>query len=223
MDAEKWRRLNEQIKARQFEAGARWAISWKSASMTLKYAADRLYNHYNDGQNRISMRLLEEFEKSERKAGSRTLKLEGQELIDYRDGGLISVYFLLIGYAIENLLKGILMIKHPEYFKPDQKIVDIQSHDLVGLTKRCKIVLQQEETVLLTKLTTYVVWQGKYAIPLRSDEMFGEMKPDGTWVTRGEAFHGRKTQQEVDRLYIKLWNELERIKPAEEIWKPLSL
>ena len=26
-----------------------------------------------------------------------------------------------------------------------------------------------------------------------------------------------KSQQEVDRLYTKFWNELERIKPAEDI------
>ncbi len=206
MDAEKWDRLYEQLKARQFEAGARYPISWKSVSLTLKHAADRLYDLYHDA----TIRFLEELVKSERVEGSRIL--EGQELEDYRDGQLISVYFLLMGYAIENLLKAILMIQHPEYFKPDQKLVDIQSHDLAGLCSRCKIDVQQDETNLLKKLTTYILWQGKYPIPLELEKMWPKRQPDGTWETRGEAFHGRKTQQELDSLYTKFWNELERNK-----------
>jgi len=209
MDAEKYGHTYEHMKARGFELGARLPISWKSVSLTLKHAADRLYDLYYDATLRHVSRVLEEADKGGLIEGSRTL--EGRELEDHRDGQLISAYLLLIGYAIENLLKAILMIQHPEYFKPDSKLTDIRSHDLAGLCNRCGIAVQDQAT-LLEKLTSYIEWQGKYPIPLVSDEMWPKRQPDGTWKTGGEAFHGRKTQQEVDSLYTRIWNELERIK-----------
>jgi hypothetical protein len=218
MDPEKWRRLGQYIKARQFEAGACWPISWKPQSFTLKHAADRLYELYLDANNRYIERISEELDKNGRLIeGSRTL--EGQQLLDHWDQQLISVYFLLMGYAIENLLKAILMVQHPEYFRSDQKMVDIRSHNLVDLCRRCNLELHQEEENLLNKLTAYVEWRGKYPVPLVSDKMWGEMGPDGNWETRGEAFRGCKQQQEIDRIYIKFLNELERIKPTEVAWK----
>ena len=40
--------------------------------------------------------------------------------------------------------------------------------------------------------------------------MFPIRQDDGTWKTRGEAFHGRAQQDEIDRLYTKIWHELQR-------------
>ncbi|MBI1882070.1 MAG: hypothetical protein HYR94_28175 [Chloroflexi bacterium] len=207
MDAEKWDRINERIKARHFELGACLPVSWKSVSLDLKHAADRLYDLYHDATLRIIEQSLEEIKEGEKTEDSRAL--EGKELEDFLDSQLISKYFLLMGYAIENLLKGILMIQHPEYFKPNAKITDIRSHNLVNLCKRCKISLRQEEADLLNKLTRHIEWQGKYPIPLESDKMFPIKESNSTWEIRGEAFDGRQTQQEFDNLYAKIWNELE--------------
>jgi len=132
------------------------------------------------------------------------------------DGALISVYYMLMGYAIENLLKGILMIQHPEYFKPEAKLVDIQDHDLTRLCNKCNIVITQDEANLLNKLKNYILWQGKYPIPLKLDDMWPKRQPNGTWKTQGEAFHGRKQQQEVDSLYSKFRSELEKVSNSQE-------
>jgi len=169
MDTEKWDRIYEHMKARQFELGALLPIGWKSISLTLKHAADRLYDLDHDANIRIVGRLIEELDKGQLKEG-RTL--EGQELEDHWDIQLISVYFLLTGYAIENLLKAILIIQHPEYFKPNAKLNDIRSHNLLSLCKRCNIVIRQGEAILLKKLTSFIEWQGKYPIPLESDQMW---------------------------------------------------
>lgn len=64
----------------------------------------------------------------------------------------------------------------------------------------------------MEKLTTYVEWQGKYPIPLVSGAMWPKKQSDGTWETRGEPFRGRQTQQEVDNLFIKIWDKVESIK-----------
>jgi len=207
MDAEERDRINEHIKARQYELSAKLPISWKSKSLDLKHASDILFDHYHDATQRINNRAIKEKKHRKKLAGSRTL--EGNELKDHQDSQLIGVYFLLIGYAIENLLKGNLLVQHPEYFKPDKKMTDIRTHMLPELCKWCNISLMEEEIVLLKKLTRYVEWQGKYPIPLESDEMFPLKKGDGTWETRGETFKGRKTQQVIDDLYAKVWCELE--------------
>ncbi len=207
MDAEKWERIYEHIKARQFELGARLPISWTSVSLGLKHAADRLYDLQHDATLRRIKRAIEEHGKV--RDADRSRKLEGEELEDFLDSQMISVYYLLMGYAIENLLKAILMIQHPEYFKPDAKLADIGSHILVGLCKQCGISVQHEEVELLNKLTTYVVWQGRYPIPLQPDRMWPTRRDDGTWKTRGEAFRGRQPQEKIDNLYTKIWNELE--------------
>ena len=206
MDTEERDRINEQIKARQYELGAKLPISWKVVSDNLKHAADILFDHYHDANKRIIQRMLNK-SAHDKKQGPRTL--EGKELEDYRDSQMREVYFLLIGYAIENLLKGNQLVQHPEYFKPNKKMNDIKTHKLTELCKWCNISLIEEEIVLLNKLTRYVKWQGKYPIPLKSDEMFPMKKSDGTWETRGEIYKGRKTQQEIDNLYAKLWFELE--------------
>jgi len=206
MDSEKRDRIYEQIKARQYELGAKLPISWKGVSDNLKHAADILFDHYHDANKRIIQRMLNK-SAHDKKHGPRTL--EGKELEDHRDSQMIGVYFLLIGYAIESLLKGNLLVQHPEYFNPDEKMTAIKTHKLTELCERCNISLMEEEIVLLNKLTRYVEWQSKYPIPLESDEMFPMKKVDGTWETRGESIKGRKTQQEIDNLYAKLWFELE--------------
>jgi len=208
MDAEERDRINEQMKARQYELSAKLPISWKSKSLDLKHAADILFDHHHDATQRIIDRAIKEKKHRKKLDGSRTL--EGSELKDHQDSQLIGVYFLLIGYAIENLLKGNLLVQHPEYFKPDKKMTDIKTHKLTELCIWCNISLMEEEIVLLNKLTRYVEWQGKYPIPLELDEMFPIKKDDGTWETRGISFKGiKKLQQEIDDLYAKLWFELE--------------
>jgi hypothetical protein len=208
MEKEILDRVYEQMKAKQFELGAQTSGIWKITARNLKRAADKLYSYYHDATTRDIKRFIEEIESGQRKDGAR--KLEGDEWEDLLDGQLISIYFLLIGYAFENLFKGILMLEHPEYFRPSAKIKDIQSHNLKNLCHKCNISLQQEEAELLEMLTIYVEWQGKYPIPLESKNMWPIRQPDGSWKTRGEAFDGRKTQDKVDNLYIKILDELER-------------
>jgi hypothetical protein len=200
--------LNPIQKAKQFELSALTPGAWKSTSRNLKRAADKLYDFFHDSSVRQNNQFIEEIQSGHKVDGSRELK--GDELEDMLDGNLITIYFLLIGYAFENLLKAIIMLEHPEYFKPNDRITGIKSHDLVRLCSRCKIHLQLQEKKLLEKITIYIDWQGKYPIPLDPDKMWPIKQADGSWKTRGEAFHGRRTQEEVDRLYMRIWNELEQ-------------
>ena len=211
MDDEMWEKINLQIRSRQFELSSTMPISWKSISLTLKHAADRLFDIYHVASLRIIDQVIAEHSKAknDKKQMQGSRKLEGKELIDHQDASLISVYFLLAGYALENLIKAILLIQHPEFFKKDESLTGVQSHNLLQLCERCGLKMEEEETALLNKLSEYIIWQGKYPVPLRYDDMWPTKAPDGSWKTQGEAFKRREQQDKFDRLYQKVWNHLE--------------
>lgn len=198
--------LNERQRKKQFEFGATWPISWKFHAYKFKHAADHLYEMYYAANHRIIEKMIADIKENPTSNQSRTL--EGQELRDFYDSSLIGIYFLLMGYALENLVKAICMIVHPEYFTPN-KLTGIKTHNLRELCTRCSIDLDKDELILLDKLSEYVEWMGKYPIPLELGKMYPKQQSNGTWKHRGEAFHGREAQQEVDELYTKLLTMLE--------------
>jgi len=208
MRDELWHKAMEDARVGQFKLGATLPISWKYHSLLLRHAASRLYELQYDANLRI-IRAQLELKPGEKTDSIRTL--EGPELLDHQDAQLISVYFLLMGYAIENLLKGILILQHPEYFKPTGKMEDIKTHDLSGLCRRCGIQFEDTETLLLDTLHTHIEWMGKYPIPLDGDKMWPIKQADGTWKQVDHAFDGMETYQRIDSLYTKTWRELDRI------------
>ena len=207
-----WDAINELLKAKQFQLGATMPMAWKLAALILKHAADRLFDIQHDAALRIISPSVQEAQNASLQAQSASglKQLAGRELEDRWDSELISVYYFLMGCSTENLLKGILMSQHPEYLEAETKLTHIKSHDLVKLCSRCNIDLVEKEKELLEKLTTYVKWAGRYPVPLSNEDMFPKKKADGTWVQRGDAFRGYDTQTELDQIWIRLWEELER-------------
>jgi hypothetical protein len=75
-------------------------------------------------------------------------------------------YCLLIGYALECLLKGILVKQNPSIIHDELKLDPVlKSHDLTMLCKRADIALSPIEHNLLVNIENIVtVW--KYPVPL---------------------------------------------------------
>jgi hypothetical protein len=140
--------------------------------------------------------------------GSRSLT--ESESRDLRDSQLLSVYYMLSGYALENLLKGAIMLGHPEYFKADGKLAEIRSHNLAHLWRKAGLALVPAEEVLLDKLSRYVDWLGRYPVPLAADKILPLPRKDGTWDHQAEPFKGRQTQETINRLYTKAHDEFSR-------------
>ena len=93
----------------------------------------------------------------------------------YHDLVLFNSYMLLAGLSIENLTKGILIGRHPEAINSDKfdlkAMVSGQGgHDLVGLATQVDIPYNASERSLLTRLTKFVVWAGKYPIHTKAKE-----------------------------------------------------
>jgi hypothetical protein len=215
IEGKQWDELNEKVKPLLFKYGFLLPSSWKRKANRLKYAADRLFDLYFESVTRFLARFTKEAEEGIGPIASWHTASEEELGKEVTDISLITEYCLLMGYALENLLKGILMAEHPEYFKPDSKITDISSHNLISLCKRCSLQITADEEELLIKLTDHILWVGKYPVPLELSGMYPRRKSDGTWDGPGDIFNGQDTKKIVESLYTKFWNELSLREKAE--------
>jgi hypothetical protein len=80
----------------------------------------------------------------------------------------------LAAFAIENLLKGIMVAADPALIQPDQDAPEIllgrqlRTHDLCALARRARVDISEEEMSLLERLTEFAQWAGRYRFPLRA-------------------------------------------------------
>jgi len=73
-----------------------------------------------------------------------------------------AIYFMLWGYAFETLLKGgYIRIKGTL-----EKEATDKGHDLIGLAKLLELEVRPGDVKILELLTKYIVWAGRYPIPL---------------------------------------------------------
>jgi hypothetical protein len=97
--------------------------------------------------------------RGQRKSGSTSKRLEGQELEDFHDQRLLAEYLLLVGYGLECLLKGYLLAVIPELVIDERRIDKlVANHDLPQLCHDCAISLSADEERLLKLITRNIVW-----------------------------------------------------------------
>ncbi len=160
---EQWSKLAEDQRSIQFLAGARLPLMWQVKARQHKRSADIIYEVAREANSREMSRFVEET-RSGTATGFRTI--EGQEREDLLDQHLIFEYYLLIGYALECLLKGYLLAILPELVKRRLDSV-IVTHDLTELCRDANMVVSDEEKQLLDFLTQCIYWQSKYPVPLK--------------------------------------------------------
>jgi hypothetical protein len=78
---------------------------------------------------------------------------------------------LLAGLAIENLLKGVVVIRYPiEEAHGRRKMPWGRSgHDLCALAALAGFVVNQTDREFLHRLSQFVAWRGRYPFPTRMD------------------------------------------------------
>ncbi len=112
------------MKAKSFETFVKHRKVWLFKPQNLKRAADVIYDHYYYAGTLELNRTFEEIEKDDFK-GRCPKMMDEDEREDIYEGQPISVYFLLIRYAIENLLKGLLVSAYDEIFGPSCRPGDL--------------------------------------------------------------------------------------------------
>lgn len=114
---------------------------------------------------------------------------------------LIPMYRLLLGFAFENLLKGILVAQDVALIKDGKPNRKVFTHDIKKLIKqidKTKFNLKKEEVELLRELEEYVIWRGRYPLPIDF-----EMSQD--------PGHGNSIHRREQELWNKMFSYLEQI------------
>ncbi len=75
---------------------------------------------------------------------------------------------MLVGMALENLIKGIILQRFPETIFQGVLDKKITNHDLKTLLlKLPEIIISEKETAILDELTQSILWRGRFPLPLR--------------------------------------------------------
>jgi hypothetical protein len=95
---------------------------------------------------------------------------------------LSSVTYMLAGFAIEVLLKA-LLIRTESPLSANGRF-QLNSHHLAELAQAASFPLMEGESDLLERLEQFLTWAGRYPIPLTSGPMRPRTTPDGGFAPR---------------------------------------
>jgi hypothetical protein len=149
-------------------------------------------------------------------------------VVDVFDGGmhsLAAVQAMLVGMALECLLKGMWIKKHKAWKRtvlgltfrrkkpkvPNGKGGFVGDHELLQLADAAGVSLRQGERAVLQRLSGFIKWGGRYPIPTMADQM----KPSSTGGGPAVAANYVSVQE------LKLAEELaRRLMTDVEPWRP---
>ncbi len=87
---------------------------------------------------------------------------------DITDWRYVPIYRMLMGFSLENLLKGILIAERHEVMGKTRKL----NHGLVQYADKVKgITITCDEKTLLSALEPYIKWAGRYPMPKTPDDL----------------------------------------------------
>ncbi len=112
------------------------------------------------------------------------LATETMRRIEAQDTGpeFSGVALMLAGFAIENLMKGLLIQKQSPVNEKGR--FELDTHDLLKLAKDVGLLLTEDEHRFLEKLGEFLMWTGRYPVPLTSEPMRPRTLPSGGFAPR---------------------------------------
>lgn len=171
--------------ANQYELSAK-SSSWQNCALNLKRAAEYIFNISLKGAENEHNKFLHNSESGEfEKNQSRTI--EGEELEWCLDAELNRVYYMLIGLALENLFKGILIKTNPEFLKNKKGL----NHNLIDYAQKCQFSLNEDQRFVLEELQKDIEWRGKYPIPKSANKLKSKFTVGGATNIKDAYFPGR--------------------------------
>jgi hypothetical protein len=117
--------------------------------------------------------------------------------------GMLSVYRMLMAYALENLLKAKwvklnIRGKRGQILAVEELPKELHQHDLVKLAKNIRLNLTGEDEELLHRLTLDSTWAGRYPVPTK----FQDLRP-----RCHSSSEIRSIKRLVGRMKRQLWRE----------------
>jgi hypothetical protein len=128
---------------------------------------------------------------------------------------------LLYSYAIENVLKGLIVANDSGLIKSDKLDAALKDHDLLTLAERADFTVLSQEQQVLAALSLISVWVGRYPVALNVRNFTGtpnrnELMDYGSRHTIMRVFFDRV----VKALEAKLPKPLESLFDAVVVFRP---
>jgi hypothetical protein len=142
----------DKVHRQNYESRAFWDIHWIAKANDLLLSAKL-----------IEPEVIKLWESFHAHTADKTKRI----LADHYQG----TYFMLLAYAVENLLKGAIIRErsweYKEHFRRTLKFPkELQSHNLIRLARKAGLEFSFEQEDLLRRLTRSATWYGRYPVPL---------------------------------------------------------
>jgi hypothetical protein len=85
---------------------------------------------------------------------------------------------VLYAYAIENVLKGLIVSNEPALMNGNNLSKALRSHDLIALANAANFQIHVQEKTVLEALSQLSVWAGRYPVALHQHEYIAAPNPD---------------------------------------------
>jgi hypothetical protein len=179
-----------------------WWRSWLSNALALRKAAHVLWNLYQTELDRF------------RKRCDPTIPQEF-------DLGHEGIAMMLMGMALENLLKAKLLIRDPSLVGKRSISRKLKTHNLTKLFAETGYVLKDaQEIQYVEDLSRFVEWQGRYPGPVDAKDIGPLFHLEGNWQSFTDLFERsfpRLTPEQIaesDEAFSQrlnqFWDEIEQ-------------
>jgi hypothetical protein len=111
-----------------------------------------------------------------------------------------SIAMMLFGFCIENLVKSILASKN-RMLDEKGKFKE-RTHDLLKLFEKAEVKLDNDENYLVERLEQFIIWAGRYPIPLKAENKRPRTLSGGGFAPL--HISGGNDKRIIDRLIDKL-------------------
>ncbi len=84
----------------------------------------------------------------------------------------------MYAYAIENVLKGLIVSKRPNLVQERELSGELATHNLTNLAEKAKLTIHAEERPVLEALSKLSAWAGRYPVALTQREFVATPNAD---------------------------------------------
>jgi hypothetical protein len=165
----------QEFSKRQFEAAQR-PVAWLLSAERLRSAADAILEHELPAE-------IPYFQ-------AHKIAEEEAVAIAYSDGNDVGVSEikaippnyppaqLMYAYAIENVLKGLVVSKRPDLIQEHELHGELATHNLIRLAEKAEFTVHVRERPVLEALSRLSIWAGRYPVARTRREFDGTPNAD---------------------------------------------
>lgn len=203
------RDIPDSVWKKQFALRCRMHATWRLTAIGLHRSATACLETYRTAKDLSFRSIQQEISSGKPTTGSRPMTQEEYDVCI--DLTAIRTYMLLMGLAIENLAKGILISANPALVKDNISLdKSLRHHNLVKFVTLSGVTMSDKEGDVLRMLTEHVTWSGCYPAPLSVEEIRPKEDSTGTWFQPGTAASENEIAS-VDRIYYRLLEKLNSV------------